>query len=69
MTATETIPPARPAIIYPNISGIPCNKYLEKANVPENNKPFDAAKLLVNVPIAAAMTVAFHVNINIAPAP
>ena len=69
MTAADIIPPASPAIMYPTISGIPWNRYLENANPPDNTKGFDSASPFARDPMAAAMTVAFHVSMNIAPEP
>lgn len=61
--ATLIIPPANAPVKYAAISGIPCIKY--RAN--PNGRFFRL--LSVNIPTAAAITLAFHDNMNIAPAP
>jgi hypothetical protein len=63
ITAIDIIPPARATVKYAAISGIPCIMYL--------SKPIGKAESLdwVNMPIAAAITLAFQTKTKITPAP
>ena len=61
--AIDMIPPARAAMKYAPISGIPCS-------IKRNRAKGRLLKLdCVNIPIAAAMTLAFQAKTKIAPAP
>lgn len=73
------MPPANAPTKYANISGTPCITYLNSPidttekydpNVtPPNWFASDAMFVLMKFPMATPITDAFHININIAPAP
>ena len=63
MTAVETIPPASATMKYDPISGMPWSIYLKRPNGICESCP------CVNIPIAAAITLAFQARTNMTPAP